>query len=256
MSAAEIADAVDRAEKRDFSAAIASYDTIRTTASRLTCRRLSSIEDIEAVGRLRQLAFDRKEIYREKFGASVVEEIDFLPDTYLFGLFEGARLVSSVRLNRLSRDFPHTPAMSLFADFLNPLLDQGATFIDASRFAQDSEAAEDLPGLPLLTLRLGPIATIALNTDYGLAAIKKEHSAFYRRVFRMSQMAGPIANEKLLTQSVLVAGARSGWADLVQRYPVFQYLDSERRLLFERTEHGAPYLSVVPTPGIMLQEAS
>ncbi|MDZ7823127.1 MAG: hypothetical protein U5K75_03175 [Ahrensia sp.] len=40
-------------------------------------RRILSPEDFEAVGRLRQKAFDKYDIYEEKFDNAVIEDIDF-----------------------------------------------------------------------------------------------------------------------------------------------------------------------------------
>lgn len=238
---------ISGADQRRKITALGSMDTLRATAERITYRRIKTREDLEAIGDLRCRAFDRTSVYQEKFGSSVIEPIDLLPETYLYGVFEGSNLVASVRLNKLESGSVATPAMSLFDAFLKPLIDQGTSFIDPSRLVVDPEAVEELPGLALLTLRLGPLATRCLTADYCLAAIKKEHVPFYRRVFQMSRMAGPIYPSHMNVEAYLLAVARQSWPDLVRRYPVFHYTETERRMLFEDDVHGMPYLSVVPT---------
>ena len=74
-------------------------------------------------------------------------------------------------------------ATELFGDVLHPRLDQGEVFIDPLRLAADPEKARRFPELPYLTVRLGYMACEHFNADTGLALVRAEHQAFYRRVF-------------------------------------------------------------------------
>lgn len=230
--------------------ALASLESLKETAQRLTYRRVHSEDDLQEIGMLRQKAFDARQVYLEKFGSAVIEPIDRESNTYLFGVYDGSNLVASVRLNRLEEGSRPTPVQDIFADYLAPLLSQGLSFIDPSRLVVDPDMTDSLPGLALLTLRLGPLATRCLDADYCLAAVKKEHTPFYRRVFQMTRMAGPIEPDHMRVQAYLLAVAQSTWPDLVRRYPAFHYSETEGRLLFQNASNGLPYLSVAPTIGL------
>ena len=79
----------------------------------------------------------------------------------------------------------------LFGDVLHPRLDRGEVFIDPARFVADPEKAQRFPELPYLTLRLAYLACEYFNADIGLAMVRAEHQAFYRRVFLHETIAEP-----------------------------------------------------------------
>jgi hypothetical protein len=65
----------------------------------------------------------------------------------------------------------------------SPKLDQGLVFIDSTRFVADPEKARNFPELPYVTVRLGSMAGVHFHADFGLAIVRAEHQAFYRRFF-------------------------------------------------------------------------
>ena len=79
----------------------------------------------------------------------------------------------------------------LFGDILHPRLDQGEVIIDPARFVADPEKARRFPELPYVTLRLAYLACEYFNADTGLAIVRAEHQAFYRRVFLHETIAEP-----------------------------------------------------------------
>ena len=79
----------------------------------------------------------------------------------------------------------------LFGDVLHPRLDRGEVFIDPARFVADPEKAQRFPELPYLTVRLVFLACEYFNADTGLALVRPEHQAFYRRVFLNETIAEP-----------------------------------------------------------------
>ena len=76
-----------------------------------------------------------------------------------------------------------SPSSDMFGDVLHPELDQGEIFIDPTRFVADPDKARVFPELPYVTVRLGYVACGHFNADIGLAMVRPEHQAFYRRVF-------------------------------------------------------------------------
>ncbi len=209
-------------------------DRIFDVIDNLEYRRVISDADFQSVSDLRRKAFDAKNIYEQKFGGEALEDIDFRPDTDVFGLHVRDELVATIRINILRPGGPDTPAIELFGDTLRPLLEQGLSFVDPSRFAVSEEAGKRYPGLPLLTLRLGVLAVSWFNAFSCLQVIKLEHAAFYRRIFRSTQIAGPNYFEGIRIPVVLMSGPASNIPDICRRYPLFNSTETERRAIFAR----------------------
>ena len=60
-----------------------------------------------------------------------------------------------------------------------------------TRFVADPDQVKRFPELPYLTLRLAYMACEYFNADLGLAIVRAEHQAFYRRVFLHETIAEP-----------------------------------------------------------------
>jgi hypothetical protein len=221
----------------------------------LEYRRAVTPEDFEAIGRLRQRAFDARDIYERKFGESVIEDLDYDPDSFVFGVYFQHELVSTIRVSLLTSETRNTPATYIFGDVLNPLLDQGMTFIDPSRLAIETVFTKLIPGLPILTLRLPIIATAYFNADYCLSAVKKEHRGFYLRIFRSTLLAGPYNPPGMNVDAVLLGGSVQQREDLFSRYPVFSFKDSEARMLFGDYEREQVPFCVRPTARFAVRAA-
>lgn len=198
----------------------------------LEYRRATTEKDFRAIGDLRQRAFDSRDIYEHKFGDAVIDDLDLDPSTFVFGLYYEGDLVSTVRIIHLTAENRNAPVQGLFGEVLNPLLDQGMTFIDPSRLAVEDAFSKDIPNLPLLTLRLPVIATIFFNANYCLSAVKKEHRAFYLRVFRSTLLAGPFNPPGMKVEAVLLGAALQNREDIFSRYPIFNFEEAESQALF------------------------
>ena len=96
----------------------------------------------------------------------------------------------------------------LFGDVLHPRLDRGEVFVDPARFAADPEKAKRFPELPYVTLRLAYLACDHFNADTGLAIVRPDHQAFYRRVFLHETIAEPRAFPGWHTMKTVIDGVR------------------------------------------------
>lgn len=231
-------------------------DRLMTIMDRLEYRRIRAADDFQDVGALRRRAFNARDVYAAKFDAPVLEPIDLLPETYVFGIYYDGTLVSSMRLNMLSASTEPTPAMGLFAKTLSPLMAQGMVFVDPSRFAIDAEASKVVPALPLLTHRLSTMMTLYKRADYCLCAVKLEHEAYYRRVFGATRLAGPFEPEGMCVKAVLLGISRDNADYVMNRNPLFCYTETEARLLFDPPgENALPPLCVLPTAHFALNAA-
>ena len=105
------------------------------------------------------------------------------------------------------------------------------------RFVADPEKAKRFPELPYVTLRLAYLACEYFNADLGLAIVRAEHQAFYRRVFMHETIAEPRFFPGLLKPVGLMAADFPAMREKVfQRYPMMRSTAFERRMLFERSE--------------------
>ena len=92
------------------------------------------------------------------------------PMPICYGIYIDGELVSSLR-----HPPPHAATCACrrpircSTDVLDPLLDQGVTFIDPGRFTADYEASLAYPALPFLTLRIAVMATWHFRVKYCLS---------------------------------------------------------------------------------------
>lgn len=205
---------------------------------RVEYRRVDPRDVEDPVYRLRYEAYRREETYpfnslgvlRDSF-----DDPEEFPNSWTFGVHIDGRLVSSLRIHHLTPECPKSPANTLFNDILQPLLDQGATFVDPTRFAIDFDAGLAYPALPFLTLRLAVMATKHFETTYGLHCVRPEHGAFYKRVLRSTLMcAARQHHEVAFPMQLWGTKASEVYERTIQRYPFFHSTEAERRTIFAR----------------------
>lgn len=222
----------------------------------LSQHRAALLERVEY--RLAETAADREAIYRLRYRAylkegavaahpqrMVTDRFDDAPNSWIFGIWFDHQLVSSVRISVGSRQHPLIPSSDVFPDLVEPWINDGKVVVDPTRFVADPQREGNLHELPYLTLRLAFVACAHFNADIGLASVRQEHQAFYRRVFMHQPVSGPRAYPGLLKPICLMAVDYPAMRDQVaRRYPFFRSTGFERHRLFER--HQAAGDSVVP----------
>jgi hypothetical protein len=227
---------VSVAPRERFSAAHFAQ-TLFDLLDRVEYRRVDPRKADDPVYRLRYEAYRREEFVPFNSQAVVRDEFDELPNAYCFGIYIDGRLVSSLRLHVLTRDFRTSPSYSVFPDVLDPFLDRGETCIDPGRFTNDFEASLQFPALPFLAVRLPVLAADQFDAVHGLASVRPEHGPFYRRVFRSECISEPRYYHGLTFPMQLyacdVAEVRE---PVMRRYPFFASTAEERQRLFSRTE--------------------
>jgi hypothetical protein len=177
----------------------------------------------------------------------VSDRYDDAPNAWTFGIYVDGELCSSLRLHVLTSDWRMSFATELFGDVLNPRLDQGEVFIDPARFVADPEKAQRFPELPYLTLRLAYLACEYFNAHTGLALVRAEHQAFYRRIFLHEPIAEPRSFPNVLKKVALMAsGFRDQREQVLARFPILRSSAFERRMLFQRDSHSFPDTLISP----------
>jgi hypothetical protein len=200
--------------------------------------------------RLAETEAERDDIYRLRYRAylnegaiepnrdrKVTDRFDDLPNSWIFGVYFESVLVSSIRISVASAENPDTPSVAVFPDLLKPELDVGKIIIDPTRFVADPVREKRFPELPYMTLRLAYVACSFFNADLGLATVRAEHQAFYRRVFMHQPLSAPREYPGLVKPICLMAVDFPAMRNKVfARYPFLRSTHFERRMLFERNE--------------------
>jgi hypothetical protein len=212
---------------------------------------LSLLEQVDY--RLAQTAEEREQIYRLRYRAylregnvtespeqRVADHLDDLPNAWTFGVFLDDTLLSSVRISVLTPEWRLSSSSETFPEAVRPHLDRGEVLIDPSRFVADPDRARRIPELPYLTVRLAYLACEYFQADYGLAIVRPEHQAFYRRVFLHETIAEPRVYPGLLKPvGLMAADFRRMRKKVFERYPMMRSTAFERRMLFERPGQAA-----------------
>src|SRR2546421_9308422 len=192
-------------------------------------------EEKEEIYRLRYRAYLREGAIQPSSDQRVTDQYDHARNAWTFGVYFHGELYSSIRVSLLTPEWRMSPSLALFGDVLHPKLDEGLVFVDSTRFVADPEKARKFPELPYVTVRLGSMAGVHFNADYGLAMVRPEHQAFYRRVFLHESWCEPRSYPGLVKPVGLMAAHLPTVRDRVlARYPFLRSSAFERRTLFER----------------------
>jgi len=198
-------------------------------------RLAETSEEKEEIYKLRYRAYLREGAIVESPLERNTDQYDGLPNSWTFGVYFHGELYGSVRISVLTSDWRLSCSTEIFGEILHPRLDRGETIIDPSRFVADPDKARRFPELPYLTLRLAYMACDYFNADLGLAIVRAEHQAFYRRVFLHETIAEPRMFPGLLKPVGLMAADFPTMKEKVfERYPMMRSTAFERRMLFER----------------------
>jgi hypothetical protein len=215
---------------------------------RVDCRPMETPEEKDSIYLMRYRAYLHGGMILPSESLRISDGYDDAPNAWTFGIYVDGELCSSLRLHVLTSEWRMSFATELFGDVLHPRLDRGEVFIDPARFVADPEKAQRFPELPFLTLRLVVMACEYFNADTGLALVRADHQAFYRRVFRYKTIAEPRSLPNILKKLPLMAtDSRNLRGYVSDRFPIMRSTASERRMLFERRGgHVAVPTNVLP----------
>jgi hypothetical protein len=197
-------------------------------------------EEKEAIYRLRYRAYLREGAVKESPEQRVVDQYEDLPNAWTFGVYLHGELCSSVRISVLTPEWRESCSAEAFGEILHPRLDRGEVIIDPARFVADPDKARQFPELPYVTLRVAYMACEYFKADLGLAIVRAEHQAFYRRVFLHETIAEPRLFPGLLKPvGLMAANFNTERNKVFERYPMMRSSAFERRMLFQRSVGSA-----------------
>ena len=200
---------------------------------RVDYRVASSQSERSDIYTLRYNAYLRDEAILPHSSKKLSDEYDEMDNCWNFAVYIDDEMAGAIRIHLITPDSPRGPAVDFFPDIVKPMLDEGKVLIDPTRFVVDRELAPIYPEMPYLTMRAAFMAYEAFEADFGLASVRKEHRAFYRRAFKAEEICEPRPYPPLTVQLGLMRSNVSEFRDqLLARYPIFQSSLTERRLLF------------------------
>jgi hypothetical protein len=219
---------------------------------RVDYRLIETPEERDSVYLMRYRAYLHGGLIAPSESRRVTDRYDDAPNVWIFGIFVDGELCGSFRLHVLTSEWRTSYTTELFGDILHERLDRGEVFVDPARFVADPEKAQRFPELPYLTVRLGFLACEYFNADTGLAMVRTDHQAFYRRVLLSETISEPRPFPGWTTMKVVLMASdfRNVREKILTRFPIMRSSAFERRMLFDRTNHrkAAPRPVLVPAP--------
>ena len=192
-------------------------------------------EEKDEIYRLRYRAYLRESAILPSESERVTDRYDNAPNTWVFGIYVHGELYSSIRVSVLSGEWRSSPSADMYNDILRPELDSGKIIVDPTRFVADPDKARKFPELPYVTVRLGWVACAHFDADIGLASVRAEHRAFYRKVFLQEPLAEPRLFPDLVKPVGLMAARYPEVREKVfRRFPIMRSTRFERQMLFGR----------------------
>ena len=203
---------------------------------RVDYRLIETPEERDAVYLMRYRAYLHGGLISPTESQRIIDTYDESRNAWLFGIYIDGELCSALRLHVLTSDCRMSYSTELFGDVLDSRLDRGEVFVDPARFAADPEKSQRYQELPYLTLRLAYLACDYFSADTGLAMVRTDHHAFYRRVFLHETLTEPRAFPGWHSRKVILMASdfRALREKVMARFPIMRSSAFERRMLFER----------------------
>jgi hypothetical protein len=212
-------------------------DRVWQLLDKIDCKLADTSEQREAIFRLRYQAYMREGIISQNSSGTFSDPYDEKGNGFLFGLYIDGELASSIRVHVASKEHPDFTSLEVFSDFLQPELDAGKIIVDTTRFATDETFSRLYRALPYATMRVAGMACEYFRADYLLAAVRREHQAFYRRVFHHQLVCEARPYPGLTKPLSLMTVHYPTFVDQVhQRYPFFRSTLFEQQMLFGRQQ--------------------
>ena len=218
-------------------------------SDRVDYRLMETPEEKDSIYLMRYKAYLHGGVTAPSETQRVSDRYDDAPNAWMFGIYVDGELCSSLRLNVVTSECRISGSADLFGDVLHPRLDRGEVFIDPLRLAALPEKARLFPELPYLTVRLAYMACEQFNAETGLALVRAEHQAFYRRVFMSEVIAEPRSFPGFLPKVALMASDyRAVRERVMTRFPIMRSSAFERQMLFQRANERGSLPRRVVTP--------
>jgi hypothetical protein len=210
-------------------------DRVSELLSKIDCKLAETSDLREAIFRLRYKAYRREEAVPQNPSKTFSDAYDEKGNGFLFGFFIDGELASSIRVHVASKEHPDFTSFEVFPDYLQPELAAGKIVVDTTRFVTDERLSRLYRALPYVTIRVAGMACEYFRADQLLAAVRREHQAFYRRVFHHHVVCEPRPYPGLtIPLSLMTVHFPSFVEEVHNRFPFFRSTLTEQQMLFGR----------------------
>ncbi|MGX0977716.1 N-acyl-L-homoserine lactone synthetase [Roseovarius sp. MBR-51] len=189
-------------------------------------RVLTESEDLEEVYRLRYKCYRAERSVAENERGIMSDAFDETENCVHVGVEMDGKMLASVRLHLISKLSLTSPTLEVFPEILEDIK-RGQTALDSTRFVIDPAARKQRVPLHFLALRIPCLAIIFYDIDLGLAPVRAEHAAFYRRYFGYKPALEPRSYPGLAKPiHLLTAKVREQRDAVLARTPIFGPVDA------------------------------
>tara|TARA_R110002051_G_scaffold154619_3_gene226746 strand:+ start:5127 stop:5867 length:741 start_codon:yes stop_codon:yes gene_type:complete len=203
---------------------------------RIEYRRLEGYGEREHAFSLRYEAYVREGMIPIGFEKRLTDDYDHADNGHVFGVYMDGEMASTIRVHYATPGNPHSPTVDAFPETLLPEIDKGHIVVDPTRFAVHPAVSGRHPELPYITARLGFLASEYYSANLGLASVRVEHQAFYRRLFGMRPLCPPRQYHGLKKQlSLMGIDYCAVRESVIARYPFMNATATEMDFLFGPT---------------------
>lgn len=207
-------------------------------------RHLDDMKARDEAFRLRYDAYVREGMIPISFEKRLTDHYDEMANVHVFGVYLDGSMASTIRVHVASPFEPHSPTVDAFPEILLPEIEQGHTVVDPTRFAVHPSLVGRHPELPYVTARLGFLASEHYEADLGLASVRMEHQAFYRRLFGLHPLCAPRPYHGMAKPLSLMGIDYLAVRDkVIARYPFMDTTPAELESLFGPSERMVPALA-------------
>lgn len=208
-------------------------ERLRAFTQQIECREAIIDAERENIYKLRYVGYERAGMLPAGAPEYIKDRYDQSENAKTFGLYLEGRLAASIRVHVASRKFPIAPALTVYSDYLQPLLDSNKIIVDPTRHVVDARESRQFPKLPYATVRVAWMACEHCGADYVLATIHKAHQAFYWRLFGRTLTSEARLYPGIAKPVFLLVWDYRQIRDRVHsRYPYLTSTESERRAIF------------------------
>lgn len=194
------------------------YDMLRNISYKST----HNDQEMNELGELRYTAFLDEGAIKPNNSLKLIDEYDGEENSVNISVYYDNLLIGGIRLHVLNPRLRKSPSCTVFADYVNPFLDSGATILEIMRFFLNPNQKKQLFGFQFAVLRAAVIATEFYNADYMIAPVRREHFAFYRKFGSFIPVCDPKPFPTLCKPVGLVIGDVKQDKDAVlSKYPFF-----------------------------------
>jgi len=202
------------------------------SARRLRIKRVISADLRDQVYELRYRAYRSENAIPVSRSERFFDDYDGQPNHVTFALMEGPRLVGSIRGTWFDPDRPdeRIPEMERYASSIQSITSEGSKILSGNRFVIDPHREKKSHLYAFLLIR--QLMLLAhRRADIGLAAARKNHLPFYKRVLKLNRVSEAMTYPGLTCEMYLTSCRfQENIESVYQRYPILKSVGYERVL--------------------------